>query len=88
MAIPPVVSNFPALNVFKSDQASTRSISTQTTSNSGEPQDLVEISSAALEQLQGDQQLASEQEASEVGQQTREILERSDFDLGLSTDFS
>ena len=88
MAIPPVVSNFPALNVYKSNQASARAAASESNSRAGEPQDLVEISSAALEQLQGDQHLADEQEAGEVAQQTRQILQGSEFDLGLNSDFS
>lgn len=89
MAIPPVVSNFPALNVFKSDQARNDAKAPSNVSPSaGQTEDLVEISSAALEKLQGDQQLASESEAHELSGNTKEILQDGSYSLGLDPDFS
>lgn len=87
MTIPPVISNFPALNVFRSDRSGNAEVQSPQSSSSN-PQDLVEISDAALEQLQGSQQLEADNEAQELASNTRSILGDSDLSLGLDPDFS
>lgn len=73
MAIPPIVSNFPALNAYKSDKAPQSDGARA--SDGPATEDLVEISSAAVEKLETAQRAEDDAQAQEISRQSRAIIE-------------
>lgn len=86
MAIPPIISNNPLLKLFRTDPAS-GSQDNETASVSQTSEDIVEISEAAQQRLDGIQEFSSErpEEIRQTAQESREILE-GDEDLTLGAD--
>lgn len=95
MALPPIISNMPFLKLFKVDKAA-QPENTKNTANAdtgikaaNPQQDVVDISSAAAERLQGAKVLSleNEEELRSVIGETRHILASTNQSLGLKTDF-
>ena len=80
------VTGFPSLNAYKTDKASGNSAAAADVSSPA-TEDLVEISSAALERLESEK-LASENKAGVVAKETASILEKTGVSLGLDPEFS
>lgn len=93
MALPPILTNLPFLKTFKNDSASDQPAASQDNqteqveTSSFVPQDVVEISRAASQNLEGIKSL-SEDEVPLVTANTRDILERENVSLGLEAGFS
>lgn len=88
MALPPIISNMPFLKVFKTDKAQAASENSEIKS-ANNPQDVVDISSAAAERLNGTKVLSleNEEELRAVLGETRHILASTDGPLGLKKNF-
>lgn len=85
MAIPPIISNNPLFKLFRTEQQTVDNGKETSKAASFAPaiqQDVVEISRAALQRLDGIRPLASDDEARETADDTRTILEESEYTLG------
>ncbi len=92
MAIPPI-SNNPLLKLFRTDKQGADGKDDQKqqaaqADGAATKQDVVEISAAARQRLEGAKTLANSDEARETAEETRTILEEGDQTLGLKPDFS
>lgn len=89
MALPPILSNMPFLKVFKTDKAQTGAGQNTEKMAADNPQDVVNISSAASARLNGTKVLSleNEEELRTVLGETRHILASTDQVLGLKKNF-
>jgi len=85
------ISSFPVLKLFKTDQAAQAGRGkADNSASAAEPEDLVEISSGALQRLEaaGTKKAGTEAEAAGVSAQTGAILRQSPgLTLGLAPEF-
>ncbi|MCB9991124.1 MAG: hypothetical protein H6867_07060 [Rhodospirillales bacterium] len=85
MTIPPILANNPLLKLFRNDQQGTKAavpaVSPQT------HEDIVEISEAAQQHLNGVRDIAGDGEARETAKETADILQDSEYTLGLDPGF-
>jgi hypothetical protein len=77
------VSNFPALNTFKTNQTSQTE---QAQRSAQEAEDLVEISSAAVQKLEEAEQQRASSEIEQVASEARSFLEQNDASLSSGRD--
>ena len=91
MAIPPIISNNPLLKLFRTEQQSGAGKSKQPVATAQTPEDIVEISEAARERLDGIQDLSArkQDDVRQTAAQTGDILgHNQDLTLGLDPGFS
>lgn len=90
MAIPPILSSLPVLKLFKSgsDNTAAQNKTDSAQSRSAKPsQDVVELSEAAKQRLNGVKEPENVEEARNMAADTRAQLSASDRALGLDPDF-
>lgn len=89
MAIPPIISNIPIFKLFRSEKPVSNESSEIKPEGSSMPQDVVNISVAATEKLEGTKALSLDnaEELRAVLGETRHILASSGQSLGLNPDF-
>jgi len=93
MALPPILSNLPFTKLFKTEQApeaaGKQAAPAKKETAASPPQDIVEISEAALKKLEGQSSFLTEDEAKAAAGETRGILEKNPgVALGLEEGFS
>jgi len=86
MAIPPIISNNPLFKLFRTEQPSGTK-QEKTANPAATPKDIVEISDAAQQRLNGIREL-SEADAPQVAADTKDILEETGLSLGLDKGFA
>ena len=95
MALPPILTNLPFTKLFRTEQApetdgkQAAPAKKEKESAPSSPQDIVEISEAALKKLEGQSSFLTEDEAKAAAGETRGILEKNPgVALGLEEGFS
>ncbi len=91
MAIPPIIANNPLLKLFRTDKPGGEDEVKDAGGAASTPEDIVEISEAARQRLDGGIHALSADdlgEVQEVAGETRAILEDTDLSLGLDPEFS
>ena len=89
MALPPILANLPVFKLFRSGQSETVQQQHGAAGKSSAPQDVVQISDAARQRLEGLEDLASDSAAGKTATNTRTILaDDPRLTLGLPPDFA
>lgn len=90
MAIPPIISNNPLFKLFRTDQQGGEKDSKADANAAATTQDIVQISQAAQQRLDGIRQLSADDPAQiqQVAGETRDILEETGLSLGLDRNFA
>ncbi len=90
MALPPIIANNPLVKALKTESSSDTPPPAKGPEGGSLPQDVVEISSAAVQRLEESRQseISSQEQARETAVETRSLLEESGASLGLDSEFS
>ena len=90
MAIPPIIANNPLLKLFRTEQGSAAKGKTDLPPVPATPADIVEVSKAAKQRLDGIENLSADNSArvQEVAGDTRDILQETGLSLGLDRNFA